>query len=268
MCSPLRSGVLAEHFGPCRHGYPRTGSVSCARRRRQQRTLKQSRKVTSRAVVSACSSGAVGSFSNKLSGRQERLQMILYPGSTTTTTCCMTCWVSPPHLLHDLTFVRECPSLFAPRPSASCIEEHAALRSPVLPGRCLGADRQPAGGARHAAARGSQPDDGVQRWQGWQRWRGSASGQDEAGAREGADPGGASPASRASPCLAAEPCHRSRLDVATACGLPSPCLPPPTSAASATRSLPALTAHRSPAGGRCGQGQGDPSLRADGAAAP
>ena len=130
----------------------RTGSVSCARRRRQQRTLKQSRKVTSRAVVSACSSGAVGSFSNKLSGRQERLQMILYPGSTTTTTCCMTCWVSPPHLLHDLTFVRECPSLFAPRPSASCIEEHAALRSPVLPGRCLGADRQPAGGARHAAA--------------------------------------------------------------------------------------------------------------------
>ena len=206
------------------------GSVSSARRRRQQRTL-------------GAKPSAVGKSYRTLPRTGHRTQT-------------------------NNVILRPCPSLFAPRPSASCIEEHAALRSPVLPGRCLGADRQPAGGARHAAARGSQPDDGVQRWQGWQRWRGSASGQDEAGAREGADPGGASPASRASPCLAAEPCHRSRLDVATACCHPSPCLPPPTSAASATRSLPALTAHLSPAGGRCGQGQGDPSLRADGAAAP
>ena len=38
--SPLRSGVLAEHFGPCGHGYPQhRGSVSCARSRRQQRTF-------------------------------------------------------------------------------------------------------------------------------------------------------------------------------------------------------------------------------------
>ena len=90
VCSPLRSGVRAEHFGPCRHGYPRTGSVSCARRRRQQRTLRQVPQKSLAGCVSACSAGAVGSFSNKLSGRQERLQMILYPGSTTTTTC----WVS------------------------------------------------------------------------------------------------------------------------------------------------------------------------------
>ena len=51
---------------------------------------------------------------------------------------------------------------------------HAALRSSVPRRRRLGADRQPDGGARHAAARGGQPDDGVQRRQGRQRWRGPA----------------------------------------------------------------------------------------------
>lgn len=73
-----------------------------------------------------------------------------------------------------------------------CDNNHldAALRVLVADRRRLGADRQPDGGARHAAARGSQSDDGVQRRQGRQRWRGSASGQDEARARKGADPGG------------------------------------------------------------------------------
>jgi hypothetical protein len=89
--------------------------------------------------------------------------------------------------------------------------EDAALRVLVADRRRLGADRQPDGGARHAAARGSQSDDGVQRRQGRQRWRGSASGQDEARARKGADPGGAWPA-------------LPRLTVSS--GGPSPPLPP------------------------------------------